>query len=131
LCVGAAQVLGRLQAIQEVSGSAVPFSEVDLSGDFDPEAFDKRMAEVFNEGFYEQDDAGFEDPEGEWGSGDAPAAGGGGKQSVEALAAHLKKQGSEGVRTTAQQYMDEYYAVDYEVRRGRCAARLRRSLWMW
>ena len=33
---------------------AMPLSEVDLSGDFDPEAFDKRMAEVYNEDYYAQ-----------------------------------------------------------------------------
>ena len=74
--------------------------------------------QVFNDGFYAQDDAAFEeDQEGAWDYGAASGSGAkGGKQSVEALAAHLKQQGSEGVRKTAQQYMDEYYAVDYEVR---------------
>ena len=37
-----------------MSGSAVPISEVDLTGDFDPEAWDKKMAEVFNDEYYDQ-----------------------------------------------------------------------------
>lgn len=48
------EVLERLQAIQNVSGSALPMSEVDLSGDFDPESWDKRMAEMFNDDYYAQ-----------------------------------------------------------------------------
>eukprot|EP00966_Prymnesium_polylepis_P023000 529109-Prymnesium_polylepis.1 len=38
----------RLAEIQKVSGSAVPISEVDLSGDFDPEEWDKKMAAMLD-----------------------------------------------------------------------------------
>ena len=48
------QVHTRLMEIQKVSGSAVPISEVDLTGDFDPEAWDKKMAEMFNDEYYDQ-----------------------------------------------------------------------------
>ena len=42
-----------------LSGAAASLSEVDLSGDFDPEAFDRRMAEVYNDDYYAQEDKGF------------------------------------------------------------------------
>lgn len=32
----------------------------DLEGDFDPEEFDRRMAQIFNDDYYDQDDDGFE-----------------------------------------------------------------------
>ncbi len=39
----------RLPSPRQVSGGVGALSEVDLSGDFDPEKWDERMAELFND----------------------------------------------------------------------------------
>ena len=53
------EILDRLRLIESVSGGAGQLSEVDLSGDFDPEQWDQRMAEIFNDDYYAQEDEGF------------------------------------------------------------------------
>ena len=137
-----------------MSGSAIPISEVDLAGDFDPEAWDKKMAQMFDDEYYDQArraaidrarslstacrppsptlrprargaraspraprarsqaDADYK-PDEEYeavGSAEDPTKG------FEAVTARLKKSSDKKVRQTAQEYMDEYYALDYEVR---------------
>jgi hypothetical protein len=41
--------------------TAVGFNEIDLEGDFDPEEWDKRMASIFNDEFYEEEEEGGEE----------------------------------------------------------------------
>ena len=142
------EILERLRAIEHVTGGAAALTEVDLSGDFDPEAWDKRMAEVFNEDYYEAEDGewrdGDDDEEEEedggvdaaierdlaragasgaqWaskknGGGSGGGGGGSGRSGgggFEAITARLKASGDKSAKRTAQQYMDEYYALDYE-----------------
>eukprot|EP00900_Chrysochromulina_parva_P000238 jgi/Chrpa1/10214/Chrysochromulina_OHIO_Genome00019661-RA len=138
------EILERLRAIEHVTGGAAALTEVDLSGDFDPEAWDKRMAEVFNDDYYEAEDGEWRDGDEEEEDGGVDAAierdlaragasgaqwttkksggggggGGGGDRSggggFEAITARLKASGDKSAKRTAQQYMDEYYALDYE-----------------
>jgi protein KRI1 len=137
------EILERLRAIEHVTGGAAALTEVDLSGDFDPEAWDKRMAEVFNDDYYEAEDGEWRDGDEEEEDGGVDAAierdlaragasgaqwttkksgggggGGGGGRSggggFEAITARLKASGDKSAKRTAQQYMDEYYALDYE-----------------
>ena len=139
------EILDRLRKIEEISGGATALSEVDLSGDFDPETWDKRMGEIFNDDYYNAEDEGFRAAEDElderaaymknyedagageeWGGGDGDWDGGGGAGGggaggdragglgFDAVTARLKKSGDAAQKKTVQQYMDEYYALDYE-----------------
>eukprot|EP00316_Scyphosphaera_apsteinii_P013081 CAMPEP_0119334050 /NCGR_PEP_ID=MMETSP1333-20130426/86557_1 /TAXON_ID=418940 /ORGANISM="Scyphosphaera apsteinii, Strain RCC1455" /LENGTH=213 /DNA_ID=CAMNT_0007344267 /DNA_START=3 /DNA_END=644 /DNA_ORIENTATION=- len=65
------------------------------------------MAKIFNNEYYAQDDVEFthtDTYDQEIFSGD----------NLEQLAGSLRKQKDASVRKTTQQYMDEYYALDYE-----------------
>ena len=53
------ELVERLRSIARTAGSDVPISEEDLAGDFDPEKFDRRMAQVFDQQFYAQEDPAF------------------------------------------------------------------------
>jgi len=136
------EIFDRLRAIEKVSGGAAALTEVDLSGDFDPEEWDKRMAEVFNDDYYGANDAewrvGDEDYEGyegyegdadaalerdlalagasgtQWQSGGGGSSAGGRRDGFEALTSRLKASTDKKAKLSAQQYMDEYYALDYE-----------------
>ncbi|KAI9208827.1 KRI1-like family C-terminal-domain-containing protein [Polychytrium aggregatum] len=48
------EIRQKLKKIQEISGAgnSLAFGEVDLEGDFDPDAFDKKMAETFNDEYF-------------------------------------------------------------------------------
>lgn len=88
-----------------------------MSGDFDPEAFDRKMAQIYNDDYYAQEDAGFkpkaggdELPAGMLEDGPEAAAG----EGFDALTKRLQQSKDKKVRQTAQQYMDEYYALDFE-----------------
>ena len=123
-----AEIFDRLKAIEQVSGGAGALSEVDLSTDFDPEAWDKRMAEIFDDEYYAAEDDGWRADTDADADADVDAAleaelaraGASGKQwqqpssNFEELTQRLKASGDKKAKLTAQQYMDEYYALDYE-----------------
>jgi len=156
------EILDRLRTIEKVSGGASnALSEVDLTGEFDPDAFDARMAQLYGDDYYAQPDEGFrnkaaddaalgggvpaellqreaaqssaEGGGGGYGDGDGDgdgdggggtgggggggaggSGGGGGGGGFEALTRQLQQSKDKKVRRTAQQYMDEYYALDFE-----------------
>ncbi|KCV71959.1 hypothetical protein H696_01368 [Fonticula alba] len=61
-------ILEKLQKIQAISGAKVSgFEEIDLEKDFDPEEYDRKMSQMFDENYYdpsnaEGDEALFEKP---------------------------------------------------------------------
>lgn len=47
----------KIQKLKEVTGNdELPFADEDLEEDFDPEAHDKRMKEIFNDDYYQVED---------------------------------------------------------------------------
>ena len=132
-----AEILERLQAIEKVSGGAGSLEGVDLSGDFDPDAWDKQMAAVFNDDYYAAADPELaaeleaaEEAGVGWGEeeagGEADVAppeegkrkrgGRRGKAAAEGGAAAGSQEAgpSAELQKTTQQYMDEDDALDYE-----------------
>ena len=136
-----------------MSGGAAALTEVDLSGDFDPDEWDRRMAQVFNDDYYAAEDADWQAEDNldgvmdadsaiereleragassaRWtqgggggggrsggsggGGGGGGSSGGGSGMGFEALTSRLQASGDKRAKLTAQQYMDEYYALDYE-----------------
>ena len=81
------------------------------------------MAEMYNDEYYAQDDHGFK-PDGGYEGGEGGSAlwdaeeaainGTAPRGGFEALTKELQNSKNKKVRRTAQQYMDEYYALDYE-----------------
>lgn len=52
-----AEILEKLKKIQEISGAKnIPFSEVDLEADFDPNQYDEQMHGVFGDDYYVDED---------------------------------------------------------------------------
>ncbi|TPX64443.1 hypothetical protein SpCBS45565_g05866 [Spizellomyces sp. 'palustris'] len=51
------EIRKRLEQIRQIAGGdVVGLNEVDLEKEFDPEEFDQKMAEAFNEGYYDRED---------------------------------------------------------------------------
>jgi len=81
------------------------------------------MAEMYNDEYYAQDDHGFK-PDGGYEGGEGGSAlwdaeeaainGTAPRGGFEALTKELQNSKNKKVRRTAQQYMDEYYALDFE-----------------
>lgn len=52
------EIINKLKQIQEITGNNnVGFDDIDLEGDFDPEKYDKKMEDVFNDDYYNDEDA--------------------------------------------------------------------------
>jgi len=52
------EIINKLKQIQEITGNKnVGFDDVDLEGDFNPEEYDKKMEDVFNDDYYNDEDA--------------------------------------------------------------------------
>ncbi|OUM60558.1 hypothetical protein PIROE2DRAFT_63079 [Piromyces sp. E2] len=52
------EIINKLKQIQEITGNkSVGFDDVDLEGDFNPEEYDKKMEDVFNDEYYNDEDA--------------------------------------------------------------------------
>jgi len=53
------EIINKLKQIQEITGNkSVGFEDIDLEGDFNPEEYDKKMEDVFNDDYYNDEDAG-------------------------------------------------------------------------
>jgi protein KRI1 len=102
------ELVERLRTIARTAGSAVPISEEDLDGDFDPENFDSRMAQVFDRRFYAEEDVGY-------GSDDGEASGlGSGTRYERGLEFVAAASGDPELRDRAQDSLSEYYSLDHE-----------------
>lgn len=53
-----AEIQSKLERIAKLMGVEGGVDATDLEGDFDPDAYDKRMQQIFDEEYYEQDDEG-------------------------------------------------------------------------
>jgi protein KRI1 len=52
------EILDKMKQIQDISGAkALGFEDVDLDAEFDPEEYDKQMAQTFGDDYYEEVDA--------------------------------------------------------------------------
>lgn len=50
------EILEKLKQVEQVSGaSALGFENVDLDGDFDPEEHDRKMREMFDDDYYQNE----------------------------------------------------------------------------
>ena len=83
-------------------------TSADLDGDFDPENFDSRMAQVFDRRFYAEEDVGY-------GSDDGEASGlGSGTRYERGLEFVAAASGDPELRDRAQDSLSEYYSLDHE-----------------
>ncbi|KAI9219429.1 KRI1-like family C-terminal-domain-containing protein [Blastocladiella britannica] len=58
------EILAKLREIQEITGNEdVGFDEVDIEAEFDPDQWDSKMSQVFNDDYYSKADAEYEKPE--------------------------------------------------------------------
>lgn len=57
-----AEIQSKLEKIAKLMGVEGGVDATDLEGEFDPDAYDKRMQQIFDEEYYEQDDEGMEKP---------------------------------------------------------------------
>lgn len=49
------EILDKIQTLHEIAGnSELNLTEVDIEGDFDPEEYDRRMQELFNDDYYQE-----------------------------------------------------------------------------
>jgi len=52
------EIINKLKQIQEITGNkSVGFDDIDIEGDFNPEEYDKKMEDVFNDEYYNDEDA--------------------------------------------------------------------------
>ncbi|RHZ78788.1 hypothetical protein Glove_156g13 [Diversispora epigaea] len=139
------EIFENLQKIKEITGNqSVGFNEIDLEEDFDPEKYDQKMSEVFNEEYYVQeldnekpewnedidigdignhddDDAGDIENYGDGDDGnfimDADYLPGGENyeaKNTKKKRKHHQSEIKEEVKQKFDEYLDEYYQLDYE-----------------
>ncbi|OLY78098.1 Protein KRI1-like protein [Smittium mucronatum] len=52
------EIMEKLEKIKEITGNdTVGFNDIDLENDYDPDQYDNQMSNVFNEGYYNQEDS--------------------------------------------------------------------------
>lgn len=112
----------KFRKIQAISGNeSIGVEDIDLESDFDPEAHDKRMASLFDQSFYDQDDAGLgvalendsEDDEIHFKSVK--------KSKSKTLSNIIERNDEESGEKSSKRnrkklsdYLNEYYQLDYE-----------------
>ncbi|XGW12655.1 hypothetical protein V3C99_013375 [Haemonchus contortus] len=52
-----AEIEKKLERLKKMAGDDIPINVDDLTGDFDPREYDKRMEQIFNEEYYGKDDS--------------------------------------------------------------------------
>ncbi|PIO53060.1 hypothetical protein TELCIR_25622, partial [Teladorsagia circumcincta] len=55
-----AEIEKKLERLKKMAGDDIPISIDDITGDFDPREYDKRMKQIFNEEYYGKDDSACE-----------------------------------------------------------------------
>jgi protein KRI1 len=120
-------IVKKLQTIQSITGNTtVGFGEVDLEADFDPAEWDKRMSEVFNDEYYNDDEADTSKPT--FGfvaeiddDGEAivpPAATGDQQMDEESVKARLQARAAQDEKVRAKAAMnkqlEDLYKLDFE-----------------
>ncbi|KAG8085965.1 hypothetical protein GUJ93_ZPchr0010g10203 [Zizania palustris] len=114
------EIAEKLERIHMIAGiesdAACKLGADDLEEDFDPEDYDRKMQEMFNDKYYEADDV---DPE--FGSGDEIADGTfrkkkGGKDVANGDCIDQKMKGKISLKDKVEleKEMEEYYKLDYE-----------------
>ena len=118
------EIVEKIKKLEKVTGSELAFKEEDIDEDFDPEEYDKRMAEVFENydrevdeekpSFSDLSDSEVEEENwDEWDGNSDPGEGTSkGSKFHEALS--KSKPTFDPEDKTFQQYLDEYYQLDYE-----------------
>ncbi|KAK6037793.1 hypothetical protein COOONC_24700 [Cooperia oncophora] len=52
-----AEIEKKLERLKKMAGDDIPINIDDITGDFDPREYDKRMEQIFNEEYYGKDDS--------------------------------------------------------------------------